>query len=97
MPSAKHNSIMANATSLIFSLFGVASVPFGIAQYVRCILHELTSVFYSPLLTVKSVDFVVACDGFLYMCSGNYHAYKTFFLLVFTAESATQHLHNFMQ
>ena len=33
MPSDKHNSIMAKATGLIFSLFNVASagqVPFGI-------------------------------------------------------------------
>ena len=47
MPSDKCNSIMAKATDLIFSLFDVTSareVPFGISQYVQCILHELTSV-----------------------------------------------------
>ena len=47
MPSDKHNSIMAKATGLISSLFDVASVqqvPFGIPQYVKCILHGLTSV-----------------------------------------------------
>ena len=38
---------MAKATGLIFSLFNVASaqeVPFGILQYVQCILYGLTSV-----------------------------------------------------
>ena len=47
MPSDKHNSIKAKATGLIFSLFDVTSaqqVPFGILQYVQCILHGLTSV-----------------------------------------------------
>ena len=48
MPSDKHNSIMAKATyRLNFSLFYVASagnVPFGILQYVKCILPGLTSV-----------------------------------------------------
>ena len=46
MPSDKRNSIMAKATGLIFSLFNVASareVPFGILQYVQCILHGLTT------------------------------------------------------
>ena len=47
MSSDKHNSITTKATGLIFSLFDVASarqVPFGILQYVQCILHGLTSV-----------------------------------------------------
>ena len=47
MSSDKRNSITAKATCLIFSLFDVASarqVPFGIPQYVQCILHGLTSV-----------------------------------------------------
>jgi len=47
MPSVKHNSITANATSLIILLFNVTSaqdMPFGIPQYVQCILHRLTSV-----------------------------------------------------
>ena len=38
---------MAKATGLIFSLFDVASareVPFGMPQYVQCILLGLTSV-----------------------------------------------------
>ena len=47
MPSDKRNSITAKTTGLIFSLFEVTSarqVPFGIPQYVQCILHGLTSV-----------------------------------------------------
>ena len=47
MPSDKCNSIMAKATGLIFSLFGITSAweyLFGILQYVQCILHGLTSV-----------------------------------------------------
>ena len=54
MPSDKHNLITAKATGLIFSLFDVASaghVPFGIPQYVQCILHGLTSVSHSSLPT----------------------------------------------
>ena len=49
MPSGKHNSIMAKAISLIFSLFGAASaghVPFDILQNIQCILHELTTVLF---------------------------------------------------
>ena len=47
MPSDKRNSTMAKAMGLIFSLFDVAlprQVPFGIPQYVQCILHGFTSV-----------------------------------------------------
>jgi len=47
MPSVKHNSIMANATGLNFSQLDVTlarDVPFGIPQYIQCILHGLTSV-----------------------------------------------------
>ena len=47
MPSDKGNSITVKATGLIFSLFDIAlalQVPFGILQYVQCILHGLTSV-----------------------------------------------------
>ena len=47
MPSDKCNSIMAKATGLIFSFFNITSareVPFGIPQYIQCILHGLTSV-----------------------------------------------------
>ena len=61
---------MAKATGLIFSLFNVASaqqVPFGIPQYVQCILHGLTSVLlcvHSSLLTGKGVGLAQAHDGF---------------------------------
>ena len=47
MLSDKRNSITAKGTGLIFSLFDVTSareVPFGIPQYLQCILHGLTSV-----------------------------------------------------
>jgi len=47
MPPDQHNALMAKATGLIFSLFDVASaqqVPFGIPQYLQCILQGLTSV-----------------------------------------------------
>ena len=47
MPSDKRNSITAKAMDSIFSLFDVASarqMPFGILQYIQCILHGLTSV-----------------------------------------------------
>ena len=56
--SDKCNSITTKATSLIFSLFDVASaweVPFGIPQYVQCILHGLTSVLFCvPFIFVDS-------------------------------------------
>ena len=45
-------------------------MPFGIPQYVQCIPQGLTSVLlcvHSSLLTVKSVDLVVACDVFLFV------------------------------
>ena len=58
MPSDQHNSIMAKATGLIFSLFDIASaqeVPFDIPQYVQCILQGLTSVFLCvPLIFADS-------------------------------------------
>jgi len=68
MPSDQHNAIMTKVIGLIFSLFDVASaqeMPFGIPQYVQCILQGLTSVFRSSLLTVKKHFLVVARDGFL--------------------------------
>ena len=49
MPSDKCNLIAAKVIDLIFSLFDVTSareVPFGILQYVECILHGLTSVLF---------------------------------------------------
>ena len=69
MPSDKHNLITAKVTDLIFSLFNVASsqdVPFGtpVPQYIQCILQRLTSILLcASLLTVKSVNLVVARDG----------------------------------
>jgi len=47
MPSDSHNSTMAKAMGLIFSLFNAASareVPFAILLYMQCILHGLTTV-----------------------------------------------------
>ena len=47
MPSDKRNSITAKAMGLIFSLFDIPlarQVPFGIPQYIQCILHGLTRV-----------------------------------------------------
>ena len=67
MSSDKRNSITVKPMGLIFSLFDVASaqeVPFGIPQYVKCILHGLTNVLHSSLLTAKGVDLAVARDGF---------------------------------
>ena len=70
MRSGKRNLITAKAMGLIFSLFDIASareVPFGIPQYIQCILHGLTSVLlvsHSSLLIAKSVNLVVARDGF---------------------------------
>ena len=70
MPSDKRNSITAKATGLMFSLFDVASareVPFGILQYVQCILHGLISVLLCvPFIFAdsESVTLAVAHDGF---------------------------------
>ena len=61
---------MAKAMGLIFSLFDVTlarQVPFGILQYVQCILHELTSVLLCvPFIFAdrKGVDLARAHDGF---------------------------------
>ena len=71
MPSDKRNSITAKATGLIFSLFDVASsqqVPFGIyhSTYNAFFMDLPVSSFvsHSSLLTAKSVNFVIARDGF---------------------------------
>jgi len=64
---------MAKAMGLIFLLFNVTSaqeVPFGIPQYIQCIVQGLTRVLIcvpSSLLTVYSVNLVVVCDGFFYV------------------------------
>ena len=70
MSSDKHNLITAKSTGLIVSLFDVTSaghVPFGILQYVNAFFMDLpvsSFVSHSSLLTAKSVDLTVACDGF---------------------------------
>ena len=67
MPSDKRNLITAKATGLIFSLSDIASareVPFGIPQYVQCILHGLTSVLLCVPFIFASVDLAVVSDGF---------------------------------
>ena len=69
MPSAKPNSKTANATSLVFSLFDIASaqdVPFGILQWTNQFLLCVPFIFADS----KKCDLVVACDGFLYNHSG---------------------------
>jgi len=76
MPSDQCNSTIAKVTHLIFSLFDIAStqeVPFGIPQYVQCILHGLTVPVpsHSSLLTTKSVNLMVAHNGFLFFM-GNF-------------------------
>ena len=70
MPSDKRNSIMADTVGSLFHLFNIASarhLPFGIPQYIpqyiQCILHVLTNVFHSSLLTAKGVNLAVAHDA----------------------------------
>ena len=67
MPSDQRNLITAKATGLIFSLFS----PRG--AFWLTTVHAMHSsgtyqcppfVFHSSLLTVKSVNLMVACDGF---------------------------------
>jgi len=58
LPSDQHNSTMAKATHLIFSLFDVTPawvVPFGILQYVQYILHGLTiALLFVPFIFTDS-------------------------------------------
>ena len=75
MPSDKRNSITAKAMSLIFSLFNVAldqEVPFGIPVHTVhsswTYMYQCPPVSHSSLLTVKSVDLAVPCDGFPENC-----------------------------
>ena len=52
------------------SLFDAASdqeVPFGILQYVQCILYGLTNVLPFIFVYSEIVVLVVPCDGFLYV------------------------------
>jgi len=74
MLSDQHNSTMAKAMRLIFSLLDVTSaqeVPFGIYNTFFMDLSVPSFVFHSSLLTAKSVDSVVVHDGFLFI-SGNF-------------------------
>jgi len=68
MPSDSHNSTMAKATGLIFSLFNVTSareVPFAILLYIQCILHGLTTALLCvPLIFVHHEKVWIARDGF---------------------------------
>ena len=70
MSSDKHNSITAKATGLIFSLFDVAlarQVPLTYCSMYNAFFMDLpvsSFVTHSSLLTARSVDLVVACDGF---------------------------------
>ena len=58
MPSDQRSLIMGKATSLIFSLFDITSareVPFGISQYVQCILQGLSGALLCvPFIFVDS-------------------------------------------
>jgi len=68
MPLDQRNLTMAKDIGLIFSLFDITSareVPFGILQYTQCIQPMFSFVYHSSLLTAKSIDLVVAHDGFL--------------------------------
>ena len=65
MPSDKHNSQMAKAKGLIFTLF---KVPSGIPQCYNVFfmnLPEPSLELHLSLLTAKSIYLMVACDGFL--------------------------------
>ena len=61
MLSDKRNWIMAKAMGLIFSVFDIASareVPFGILQYVQCILLVyvwITEVLFKQFLICNAV------------------------------------------
>ena len=70
MPSDKHNSLMAKARGLVLSLFNVAlaqEVPFGIPQYVQCILHgftsDCTSYLYTYVLCLCFIDAFLSTDS----------------------------------
>ena len=63
MPSDKHNSITAKAMDLIFFTVRCREMPFGIPQYIQCILYVLLCVPFI-FVTAKNVDSAVAHDGF---------------------------------
>ena len=64
--------ITARATSLIFSLFDIASarqVHFGIPQYIQCTYHGLTFVPMCPFLFADSPRYRFAvAQWLLYIC-----------------------------
>ena len=70
MPSDKRNSIMAKATDLIFHCSMLLQPDWCLLAY--CSMYNVffmdlpvsSFVSHSSLLTVKSVDLVIACDGF---------------------------------
>ena len=69
MPSDKHNSIMAKATGLTFSLFDLASGLLAYRTMYDVFFMDLpvsSFVFHSSLLTVISVDLTVAHNGFFH-------------------------------
>ena len=85
MPSDKCNSIMADVVGSIFHLFNIASarhLVFGISQYIpqyiQCILHGLTSVFHSSLLTKKDLNLAVAHDVMEIVYSGYFDCRSAF-------------------
>jgi len=73
MPSNLHNSTIAKAMSLFFFSVQHHFGPRGTFGNVKCILHGPSFVFYSFLLTAKSVDSVVAHDGFLFVMENFLH------------------------
>ena len=73
MPSDMHNLIMAKDRDLVFSLFDIASaqlamVPFGIPQYVQCMLYGDTCVPHCvPIIFADNASCqftIVPLDGF---------------------------------
>ena len=98
MPSDKHKLITAKAMGLIFhhstSLQPKSYIPHNVqcilhTYNVQCILHGVL-VFYLSLLTVKSVNLVVAHDGFLcimkiaHIFHSGYFDYRGTFQLIYT-------------
>ena len=70
MPSGKHNSIIAMATGLIFSLINVTSsrdVPFRHPQQLQCLHHGSTKgylcspLFFIPFYTTALVTICAMC------------------------------------
>jgi len=81
MPSVKHNSITAKAIDLIFHCSTLLQPKWCLLAY-RSICNVFfrdlpvsSFMFHSSLLTVKSVDLVVARDGFLCVTKIKNHLY----------------------